>query len=130
VTEVPGVYGAPFGSDAELEQVQQSAQAQLASRERAMGAASTMDPTQFPQPFAPTQRPNEPMTSGLLTGEGGGPEEIPTHFVDSIMASYSNPDAELYRKNLGLLEVLASRPGATTQTRNFVRRLRSEASVR
>lgn len=66
---------------------------------------------------APTTRPNEPVTAGLSVGAGPGPEALGAlrdkdDGVDDL-AQY-----------LPMLEFIASQPGSSGQTRNFVRQLR------
>jgi hypothetical protein len=66
--------------------------------------------------FGPSQRPNTPVTHGLPTGPGAGPE--------ALMPA-PNPDAAHLTGLLPLLEVLASGPDSTYATRNFLRVLRA-----
>lgn len=80
-------------------------------------------PSPGPQPGdltpldAPSTRPNEPVTTGLSVGAGAGPEALgpladKTDGIDDL-AQY-----------LPMLEFIASQPGSSGQTRNFVRQLR------
>ena len=69
-------------------------------------------------PFGrPTDRPGEPLTTGISSGPGAGPEAL---------AAFSRPDPELenLRPYLPTLELLASQPNASPSARMFVRRLR------
>lgn len=77
-------------------------------------AALEFQPSQRPPLNAPTERPNEPLTAGLPVGPGPGPTPQPI---------VENP--ELIRQWLPALERLASQPDASSETRNFVRFLRS-----
>lgn len=66
---------------------------------------------------APTQNPNEPVTSGAATGPGPG--------LDSL--GLSNPDAanvKALAPYLPSLEIMAAQPNATPAFKNFVRVLR------
>lgn len=62
----------------------------------------------------PTERPMEPITAGLPTGAGPGPEAL----------WMTGPNLEKIRPFLPVLELIASRPDAGTDARNLVRRLR------
>jgi len=62
----------------------------------------------------PTARPDEPITAGLSTGPGPGPEIL----------GPSDPDLATLRAYLPMLELAANQPGASVSTRNLVRRLR------
>lgn len=67
----------------------------------------------------PTERPGEPLTTGIASGPGAGPEAL---------ASRQRPDPELeaLRPYLPTLELLASQPNASPSARMFVRRLRGQ----
>lgn len=69
---------------------------------------------------APTSRPGEPVTAGVPVGPGPGTEVL------GLPDENGAADLAMY---LPLLEMMASRPGASMQTRNFVRRLRGAAPV-
>lgn len=68
---------------------------------------------------SPTNRPGEPVTSGLDYGPGAGPEAM------GGMPDPTQQDIQSWRPLLPTLEYLASQPNSTASTRNFVRRLRS-----
>lgn len=68
---------------------------------------------------APTQRPSEPLTAGMPMGPGAGPEAL-----GALAPRPENGVADL-APYLPVLEFMASRPNATSQTRNLVRRLRA-----
>lgn len=81
-------------------------------------------PADYPAPGSlgaldrPTDRPGEPLTAGLATGPGPGPEAMP---------SWTNPaDADLavFAQYLPTLELMANQPNASIATRNLVRRMR------
>lgn len=73
-----------------------------------------------PNPLvAPTNRPGEPVTAGLATGPGPGPDAMGG-------TSPQQADVQAWRPYLPSLEYLASQPNSTVSTRNFVRNLRSQ----
>lgn len=66
-----------------------------------------------------TERPDEPVTTGVPVGPGAGPEvlaEMPMQEREQDIAALA--------PYLPVLELLASQPNSTASTRNFVRRLR------
>ena len=66
----------------------------------------------------PSRRPNEPVTAGLSTGPGPGPEALG-------LQDQTDPDLVALAPYLPALELMANGPGATVQSRNLVRRLRA-----
>lgn len=68
---------------------------------------------------APTQRPGEPVTSGLSLGPGPGPEAIP-----SLAPAGPDPDILQFAQYLPALELMTTLPNASSAVRNLVRRLR------
>jgi hypothetical protein len=72
-----------------------------------------------PVPGDPTvsARPDEPVTAGLSTGAGPGPEVLPQ------VGAPDDPDLERLLPLLPLLERIASNPDATVGTRVFYRTL-------
>lgn len=83
----------------------------------ALQAAQQYSP-QGPGLLDPSSNPNEPVTAGLASGPGVGPGAL-------SMPDPTQQDVQSWRPYLPTLEYLASRPGSTASTRNFVRRLRS-----
>lgn len=84
----------------------------------AMLAAATgynPDPVNF---TGPTANPGEPVTAGLASGPGAGPGTL-------ALPDPQQLDMRTWMSYLPTLEYLASLPGSTASTRNFVRRLRS-----
>lgn len=73
------------------------------------------EPTKIIPFTAPSNRPNEPLTAGVNVGPGPGAPPPPPVI--------ENP--ERIRPWLPALERLAASPDASTETRNFVRFLRS-----
>lgn len=70
---------------------------------------------------ADSTRPGEPVTAGVPVGAGPGPEVLGLPDENGV------DDLALW---LPMLEFAASQPGASPQTRNFVRRLRGSAPVK
>lgn len=83
----------------------------------ALAAASGYNPT-GPTLSDPTQNPNEPVTAGLASGPGPGPEAL-------NMPNPQQQDVATWAHYLPTLEYLASLPNSTATTRNFVRQLRA-----
>lgn len=84
------------------------------------GAPASQGPMPPPPPgdfTRPTERPGEPLTTGIPSGPGGGPE---------VLSASRRPDPELeaLRAYLPTLELLASQPNASPSAQMFVRRLR------
>lgn len=69
---------------------------------------------------APTDRPGEPVTAGVPVGPGPGAEVLGLPDESGV------DDLAMW---LPMLEFAASQPGASVQTRNFVRRLRGATPV-
>lgn len=72
---------------------------------------------------APTERPDEPFTSGLSMGEGPGPEVLGPEDPGT------DPDLQSAAEYLPILELMSSLPGASVATRNFIRRIRGAQVV-
>lgn len=68
----------------------------------------------------PTDMPNQPITHGLPTGPGAGPEALQYNGV----SSNDQIDIKNLQSYLPVLELMASQPGASIATMNFVRRIR------
>jgi len=69
----------------------------------------------------PSTRPDEPLTAGLSTGPGPGPEVLPL-----LPDQGPDPSVILWARMLPALGVLASRPDSSPQVRQFYRRIRSQ----
>lgn len=105
--------GQPYGQRQQLEQAQQAvplpnAQNLPAAPTQAAGPSALPQGGPMPalpgaQPFTrPTERPNEPVTTGLPVGAGAGPEALSTSAPDTIgaqlVAMYrQNPNNDLLR---------------------------------
>lgn len=86
-----------------------------ASDVRAAAAGAPVTPL-----YAPTQRPDEPITTGIPMGAGAGPE---------ILGINNNLDTQEDRDRmisyLPALEVVAASPTSSQAFRNYVRQLRA-----
>lgn len=71
-----------------------------------------------PNLLGPTEN-NRPVTHGLPTGPGAGPEAL----------GFGGPDLSRLAAYLPVLEVLASRPDTDQSMRNFVRLVRANAPI-
>ena len=91
---------------------------------RTAGVQPSAIPTRSTEPitplFAPSQRPDEPITSGIPMGAGPGPEALGIN---------NNLDTEEDRQRmisyLPALEVMAASPNSSQAFRNYVRMLRA-----
>jgi hypothetical protein len=71
--------------------------------------------------YAPTQRPDEPVTTGIAMGPGAGPEviglqQLPTEEDVNFRATI--------REYLPVLSYIAQLPNASPETRKAIRQLR------
>ena len=71
--------------------------------------------------YAPTQRPDEPITSGIPMGAGPGPEVL----AMNTPAADTDSDKQRLLSYLPALEVLSQSPNSTQAFRNYVRTLRA-----
>ena len=83
----------------------------------APAAAPAMMAGELPDFTRPTERPGEPLTTGIPSGPGAGPEALTAN-------TRPDPELEAMRPYLPTLELLASQPNASPTARAFVRRLR------
>jgi hypothetical protein len=74
-------------------------------------AQPPMTPDQVPSLSAPTARPNEPVTTGLPTGPGAGPEAVPM--------GPQAPPTNTPSTGRDFLAGLAAQPGAPMAIRNL-----------
>ena len=70
--------------------------------------------------YAPTQRPEEPVTAGIPMGAGPGPEVLG---INNNLDTQEDRDRML--SYLPALEVVAASPTSSQAFRNYVRQLRS-----
>lgn len=113
------VTGLPYGQGADYHDLQSSApmeSAQAPANPTQMTAGRPANSTP-PTPFgAPTQNPDEPVTTGAPFGPGAGPE---------VLAPPTDPRAyDTLRANLPVLMKLADLPSTSEATRNAIRYLR------
>lgn len=114
--------GQPYGTAVQQEQAQSVAPASPPVGPPG-GGGGVSPPTVPPGGFGAftrgSERPDEPITAGLKSGPGPGPEALGMHAGDPEDADLR--DMALY---LPTLEYLAGMPGSSRATRNFVRRLK------
>jgi len=70
--------------------------------------------------YAPSQRPDEPITSGIAMGDGPGPEVLG---INNNLDTQEDKDRML--SYLPALEVVAASPNSSQAFRNYVRQLRA-----
>ena len=70
--------------------------------------------------FAPSQRPDEPITAGIAMGDGPGPEVLG---INNNLDTQEDKDRML--SYLPALEVVAASPNSSQAFRNYVRQLRA-----
>ena len=112
-----------YGEGVETKAIQQGApmartadvQAARASDVRAAAQQGPMTPL-----YAPSQRPEEPITTGIAMGDGAGPEVLGiNNDIDTL------EDKERMVSYLPALETLAASPNSSQAFRNYVRMLRA-----
>lgn len=69
----------------------------------------------------PTELPDQPVTSGLPTGPGPGPEVLN---LPGPASQGPDPDLLAAVRYLPILELIASQPDSSVSARNLVRRIR------
>jgi hypothetical protein len=94
----------------------------------AQGAPAPAAPANPAQPVdvtpfsAPTQKPDEPVTSGNPLGDGVGPEALG---LQDPLQQIDNADAQRMAQYLPALEFMANAPGASEAMRAYVRYIRT-----
>lgn len=74
---------------------------------------------------AASQRPGEPLTAGLSSGRGPGPEAL-----QGVQRNLpSDADAQKFARFIPALEAIAAKPGTSVRARNYVRMLRGTTRV-
>ena len=118
--------GGEYGEGQEMMDLQTSApmsrepSAPRPSRARGRGAGQIVEEGMRPTPlFAPTERPDEPITAGAPFGPGPGPAQRLS------LADESAQEAQMMRRYLPALESIANSPQGTPTFRRFVRFLRA-----
>lgn len=113
--------GQEYGKRQEQEEAQRAlpmAGAPAPPAPPAPSAGSGPLPGSFGPLTRPSERPGEPLTTGIPMGAGPGPEAL------SMSRFQANPDLEALAPYLPVLELMASQPNASPASRNLVRRLR------
>jgi len=110
---------ARYGENATYRELQQAAP--LAQTPPPGGSLTTSPGGgDLPEPVgfdAPTSYPDRPVTTGIAMGPGAGPEALG-------LPSTDKRDIDRVRSLLPALEVMASLPTTSPETRNFIRYLR------
>lgn len=110
--------GSAYGESKELNELQ--AGAPLAGARSAKPLPPTRPSSAKPLPTsfnAPTERSDEPITTGAPIGEGSNRLDLP-------MTQSDVQDKQKLYVMLQIMDRAASQPGASSATKNFVRRLR------
>ena len=113
--------GFAYGQNKAL--AEQQAGASMAQAPSPVASATPSMASNLPQvtPItAPTERPNEPVTTGIAMGPGAGPEALTLPG-----AGDSNGDKQRLLSYLPALEVAAQSPNSSQAFRNYVRVLRA-----
>lgn len=118
------VTGMGYGENKELNEIQ--SQANLAGASTPQNVSATPVPPRMPMSDiptidAPTQRPDEPFTSGLSSGPGPGPEVM----LGTPEYAMSQEDVQKVSFTYGILMRAAEQPGASQATRELARKVRS-----
>jgi hypothetical protein len=118
------VTGMGYGENKELNEIQ--AQGDLAGASTPANVSPTpvaprMPISDIPTIDAMTQRPEEPFTAGLSSGEGPGPESL-MGTPEYIM---NQEDIQKIAFTYGILMRAAEQPGASQATRELARKVRS-----
>ena len=101
--------GAPLAKTADVRATSRSEMGMAPSQTRAVTPL-----------FAPSERPDEPVTSGIAMGEGPGPEVLG---INNNLDTQEDKDRML--SYLPALEVVAASPNSSQAFRNYVRQLRA-----
>jgi hypothetical protein len=115
------ISGGTYGQGQELMAQQQGApmaQAQVPTAGRSEAMASNLP--QVTPITAPTERPDEPVTTGIAMGPGAGPEALMLP-----KAGDTSEDRERILSYLPALETAALSPNSSQAFRNYVRVLRA-----
>lgn len=113
--------GFAYGQNKAL--AEQQAGASMAQAPSPVASATPSMASNLPQVTsitAPTERPNEPVTTGVAMGPGAGPEALTLPG-----AGDSNEDKQRLLSYLPALEVAAQSPNSSQAFRNYVRVLRA-----
>ena len=119
-TDLPS---ASYGEGVETKAIQQGAPMARTADVRPMSrSAMGMAPSQTPvtSMFAPSTRPEEPITTGIPMGAGAGPEVLG---INNNLDTQEDKDRMI--SYLPALEVMAASPTSSQAFRNYVRQLRA-----
>lgn len=116
--------GGEYGEGQEMMDLQTSAPMSKAPEQprarRPRGGGQVAQEQMRPTPlFAPTERPDEPITAGAPFGPGPGASP------QMSLAEESTQEAQMMRRYLPALESIANSPEGTPTFRRFVRFLRA-----
>jgi hypothetical protein len=101
--------GAPLAKTADVRPTSRSEMGMAPSQTRAVTPL-----------FAPSERPDEPVTAGIAMGDGPGPEVLG---INNNLDTQEDKDRML--SYLPALEVVAASPNSSQAFRNYVRQLRA-----
>lgn len=87
-----------------------------ASAVRAAAAEGALTPL-----YAETQRPQEPITTGVVPGDGSGPDAL----MMNQMQQDSNRDKDFLAKYMPMLQTMAASPDSSESFRIFARNVQS-----
>jgi hypothetical protein len=117
------VTGMPYGENADFYDLQ--TQATMARAQSVAGGVNASAPA--PAPVVglgdPTQYPDEPITTGIDSGEGAGSEVLA---APSVLSAQDEQDKARIAALLPIYARIAERPDASNAFRNFYRYLRSQ----
>lgn len=106
---------AGYGEGVQTAEIQAGAPLAATGGSAGMPLQQAQAPAQKLVPLdAPTERPGEPITTGMPFGPGAGPEALP---------NYRQAEADIVAKYLPSLNILAEQPDAPQSFRLFVRYL-------
>ncbi|MFM7010603.1 MAG: hypothetical protein ACKO0Z_14950 [Betaproteobacteria bacterium] len=111
------ISGMPYGEGADLNAIANAAPLSAAP-DMGAGGMSMPTPPNVVELGAPTQRPSEPVTSGIPFGPGSDQLDQP------LPPARSAADEQRLYMILALLQAAADQPGSSDDTRNALRRLR------
>lgn len=113
-----------YGEGVETQAIKQgapmakTADAAKAGSARALGGGEAVTPL-----FAPSQRPNEPVTSGIAMGEGPGPEALGGARTQGMEEDDIRFRAAI-KDYMPVLAYISDLPNTSPETRKVIRQLR------
>ena len=121
---------AAYGEQKAFQAAQQGApmaQAQAGAPTPQGGAQGSSGPNVQTIPFnAPTQNPDEPVTSGAALGAGPGLESLGIQTAPDPMTNIDRQDAQRLAAYLPVWEYWANQPGASDAMRAYVRSIKAQ----